>query len=347
VNIHYYKSKDGNLGDDLNAWMWNRLMPPELLDREDGAHMLGIGTIIGMPVPQSGRKIVFSSGVGYGAAVPRADDQDWRFDCVRGPLTARVLGLPAETAVTDGAILLASFDELKTLPSQREGVVFMPHISVVDLVDWMAVCSDAGVTFLNPRGDHFETLKALGRARLVLADAMHAAIICDALRVPWIALRSSSEISGFKWLDWTLSLDMDYAPIDLPTLSLAHRAHQLKSDFMISQYIDRRQLAQGADGEITALQAYIDHKALPKSHRMASILAKKAYASLGSPLLHSPIGDALIKSPAQPRRELTQLFKRLSHGVPGQISADAVFDSRYDEMRRRLDALVATEMELS
>lgn len=36
---------------------------------------------------------------------------------------------------------------------------------------------------------------------MVLADAMHAAIIADAMRVPWLPLITSPQINTFKWLD--------------------------------------------------------------------------------------------------------------------------------------------------
>jgi succinoglycan biosynthesis protein ExoV len=38
---------------------------------------------------------------------------------------------------------------------------------------------------------------------------MHAAIIADAFRVPWIPLALSPDFSYFKWNDWAKSLEVD------------------------------------------------------------------------------------------------------------------------------------------
>ena len=42
---------------------------------------------------------------------------------------------------------------------------------------------------------------------------MHAAIVADTLRVPWVPLMTSSDINSFKWLDWTQSMRVPYQPV--------------------------------------------------------------------------------------------------------------------------------------
>jgi succinoglycan biosynthesis protein ExoV len=54
----------------------------------------------------------------------------------------------------------------------------------------------------------------------VVADAMHAAIVADALRVPWVPVVLSPQSNSFKWLDWTLSLNLPYKPVKLPASAL-------------------------------------------------------------------------------------------------------------------------------
>jgi succinoglycan biosynthesis protein ExoV len=49
---------------------------------------------------------------------------------------------------------------------------------------------------------------------------MHAAIVADALRVPWIPVVLSPQSNSFKWLDWTLSLSLPYNPTTLPPSTL-------------------------------------------------------------------------------------------------------------------------------
>ena len=65
MKLFYYKDPGGNFGDDLNAWLWPRLIP-ELLDDRDDTLFVGIGSILDRRIPQEPRKIVFGTGVGYG-----------------------------------------------------------------------------------------------------------------------------------------------------------------------------------------------------------------------------------------------------------------------------------------
>src|SRR5690606_11437285 len=85
----------------------------------------------------------------------------------------------------------------------------------------------AGICFIDPRADSRESIERIRRAGLVVADAMHAAIVADTLRVPWVPVATSPEISAFKWLDWTLSLELPYEPVALPPSSAVEAARIL------------------------------------------------------------------------------------------------------------------------
>jgi succinoglycan biosynthesis protein ExoV len=78
----------------------------------------------------------------------------------------------------------------------------------------------AGFEFLDPCADSEETVQRIRKAGLVVAAAMHAAIVADALRVPWIPVAISPGNSTFKWLDWTLSLNLPYYPTKLPASTM-------------------------------------------------------------------------------------------------------------------------------
>lgn len=219
MKLYYYAHHSGNLGDDLNNWLWRRVFKPNVLDDGDTDLFIGIGTILDHAFPPSAHRTVCTSGIGYGPRLPNLKTRDWNVIAVRGPLTARVLGV--DKGLTDGAILLRACPELYTPPQKRKGVVFMPHVANAPLLDWPTICKAAGVEYLDPRGEHVPTLKRLGSAKLVLADAMHAAIIADALRVPWVPLSVSVEMNTFKWLDFAMSLNIPYTPTHLPVRSVA------------------------------------------------------------------------------------------------------------------------------
>jgi hypothetical protein len=48
---------------------------------------------------------------------------------------------------------------------------------------------------------------------LVVAEAMHAAIAADALRIPWVATSLYDHVATLKWLDWCESLSLLYSPV--------------------------------------------------------------------------------------------------------------------------------------
>lgn len=220
LKIYYYKSAHGNFGDDLNAWIWDALLPGFFDDNED-VRVSGIGTIITSAMPPAKKWYVFSSGVGYGYPPASFGDSSWETLCVRGPLSAEILGLPKDKFITDGAALLNTLAEFKPLSeAERKGVIFVPHHHALVTGQWEKVCQQAGVEFVNPQSDAKTVIQKIRNAKLVLADAMHAAIIADAMRVPWVPLITSSQINTFKWLDWTQTINLPYRPTVLGSSSL-------------------------------------------------------------------------------------------------------------------------------
>jgi succinoglycan biosynthesis protein ExoV len=215
VILHYYKSSAGNFGDDINTWLWERLLPGQWY-ADDGIYFAGTGTIITQSMPKARQWIVLGSGAGYGPPPADFGGPNWWIMSVRGPLTAEVLKLPREKAVTDGALLLNHLPEFAPLPeAERNGIVFVPHHQALEAGDWPEVCRRAGLEYLGPTGDSGRVIQRLRRARKVIADSMHAAIVADALRVPWVPVATSAEINSFKWLDWTQSMNLDYRPLRL------------------------------------------------------------------------------------------------------------------------------------
>lgn len=212
MKLMYYRDERGNFGDDLNPWLWKRLLPGFLDDRDDVLFVV-IGTILNHAIPQAPIKVVFGSGVGYGS-LPVIDDR-WRFYAVRGPLSAARLGLPAATAVTDGAALVTSAYRKRP---RRRGVALMPHHGSIPRFDWASLCRRLGIRFLDPAMPVEKLLHELASVEVVLAEAMHAAIVADAFRVPWVALRLNEHINAFKWEDWCASIEVPYDPVTVPQL---------------------------------------------------------------------------------------------------------------------------------
>lgn len=215
---------DGNnFGDALNPLVLGPLFAP-LLDSDESVQLLGFGSILGLkrPAPGTRRRIVFTSGYAAGnertyGPPPRVlacDD----VVCVRGPLTAKLLGLSERVAVADGAILAANL-----LPiARRHGScrpAFMPHVgSFWYFGDWRNLVADCGMDLIDPRDDPAKVIGSIANAEFVIAEAMHGAIVADALAVPWIPIRSYSSINEFKWADFCASMELRYEPESIDSI---------------------------------------------------------------------------------------------------------------------------------
>lgn len=222
MEVIYYRSPNGNFGDDLNSVLWKALLRPACFEADD-AVLLGIGSIFRedyLSAKSTDRKRVFvlGSGAGTGPLPSRWPNADWAVLGVRGPLTARLIGRPA-AAMTDSAALLAAAPKLAPAGPKRNDIVFMPHYNSVEHSRWPELCRRLGMTFVDARWPVGRTLDRIARARLVLTEAMHGAIVADTLRVPWIPVHCSPAILPFKWIDWTRSLELKFRPIALPPSS--------------------------------------------------------------------------------------------------------------------------------
>jgi succinoglycan biosynthesis protein ExoV len=242
VRLHYFKDPAGNFGDDLNAWLWPRLLP-DLLDDDESQLLVGIGTLLNHRLPHQAVKHVFGSGYGYGQ-VPVVDGS-WVVHAVRGYETARLLGLARKHVITDAAVLIALVDRPRAARADRSAG-YMPHAHSNGLYDWEAVCRDAGLHFIDARWPVERVLYEISRCRLLVAEAMHGAICADALRVPWVPAVAYDYISGAKWRDWLSAQELPYDPAAVPSLYDVERGTgawpRLKSA------TKRRLLAMGLDG---------------------------------------------------------------------------------------------------
>lgn len=220
MRLHYYKSR--NFGDALNAWLWPKLIGP-LLDDAPDSILVGIGTILDPDIPPRPHKFILSSGTGY-RTPPDVHGDDWTVLAVRGPLTARMLGLPQSVAVTDGALLLrqCEFEPVELCL----GPAFMPHCSSVTYFDWDTYCRQIGYRFIDPTGPVERIIEAIRSSSVVVCEAMHGAIVADTFRVPWVPVRLYKQVNTFKWSDWFLSLSLSGHLISVPPLFAAFAAER-------------------------------------------------------------------------------------------------------------------------
>lgn len=267
MKLYYFHDPDGNFGDDINAWIWDDLLPG-WRDWRDDTTLIGIGTILNtqLALPQ-GRKMVMGSGTGYGNLPSLEPAEMWDVRAVRGPLSAQRLNLPAAKGIIDPAIMLPRLAEFRDIAKDGARPILIPHCSNTERHDWDAVCARAGLDYVSPRGDARAVIREIARAPLVVAESMHAAIIADAFRTPWVAASISGTLNRPKWLDWADSLGIDLTVHELfPELSAAmRRARGIKARLTgkpagdgAAAASDMRAVPQGR-GRMKTLQLAVRH----------------------------------------------------------------------------------------
>jgi hypothetical protein len=211
MKLYYYSGYVPNFGDELNTWLWPKILPQVIADDDESDLFLGIGSILSTRVPKEPSKHVLGSG--FGGYQPKPElDESWKFYFVRGPRTAEVLGLDEALAITDAAILIRTVDGILESVEKRFPVSFMPHWESAQFGAWKDVADLAGMHFIDPRGSVEQVLEDLKATELLITEAMHGAIVGDALRVPWIPILPTGPIHRFKWTDWCESLSIDCRP---------------------------------------------------------------------------------------------------------------------------------------
>ncbi|GGZ09320.1 hypothetical protein GCM10011614_25190 [Novosphingobium colocasiae] len=324
-----YRPAVANFGDDLNDILWPALAPALFRDEahgpqpDDAAWFVGIGTIIGMPPGVARRLHVFSSGIGYAPVAA------WRglqvdYHCVRGPISARVLGLESHRALTDGAILAPLLPELAGGAVPQAGTVVVPHYETIAFPGWDKAARLAGMRLVDPRGTPAEVIRALRGAQLVLTESLHGAILADSFGVPWVPFAVSGNFSTAKWADWAASLDLRIAvtmvvpPDPMPLLRFGRRAEPFGTRIAIDP--------EAALGEFRSRVA---------PARQVSRLKRAAKAVLeGVPPARALLGYS-------PDRTAEHLL-RLAQASPW-CSAEARRDTLRAAMRERLETLVRAQ----
>jgi len=207
MKLVFFRGKVPNFGDELNLHVWPALLPSGFLDDDESELFVGIGSIIGNHLSPTARKFVMGSGYAGYMGLPDVHDGSWDIRFVRGPNTARTLGIAPQLSICDSAILLRAMH--LPAPDTGVGVAFMPHYESLERGDWAEACRLTGMTLIDATAPVETVLSQIRGARLLITEAMHGAIVADALRTPWIGARPIYGGHHGKWLDWAGALGLD------------------------------------------------------------------------------------------------------------------------------------------
>lgn len=209
----YWSGERPNVGDELNPWLWPRILPASLT-MDDSIEFFGIGSILTEQrlsrTPKS--KIIFGAGKRDASPVKATLMSRCEIDFVRGPLSARALGLHDSAAITDPAALMPLHYLSAKVDPVLGRVGFVPHCSMPEK-QAQIIASELGLFLILPSRGVEDFISDLQSCTTVVAEAMHAAVLADAYRIPWMGCSFSSLLSegttnAFKWQDWMQSLSM-------------------------------------------------------------------------------------------------------------------------------------------
>lgn len=325
MKLLHYRPPVPNFGDDLNLLLWPSIAPSlfsdETDDRAGREVFVGIGTIIGIDPGNAARLHVFSSGVGYTSA-DRWRGLDVRYHCVRGPVSARVLGLEDRCALTDGAILTPLSGSFRhSADAAQRDVVVVPHFESMQFPGWDKAAALAGFKLVDPRGSPADVIAALAGARLVLTESLHGAILADAFGVPWRGFAVSRNFSTAKWKDWTASVRVDAhitlvpPPDPMPLLEFGKRVEPFGTALHLSP--------EAAIREFAARISSPGHVPYVKTQAKRLL---RSFPALRRLLVFNPERTA-------------QALAKLADAAP-YLSEESVRHALRDEMLERLHALV-------
>jgi exopolysaccharide glucosyl ketal-pyruvate-transferase len=243
MKMFFYRGRRPNFGDELNVWLWPRLLPG-FFDDDERQLFIGVGSTLFDYFPSDSRKIVFGAGYGGYTAVPAIDER-WQFYFVRGRLTAAALGLDEGLGVGDAAIIVRSCMARTARKTHR--ISFMPHWQSAADGHWAEASRAAGLHYIDPCDSVENVLTQIQESEVLVSEAMHGAIVADALRVPWTAVRPIQAPNRAKWHDWASALDL--------TLRWTHVSPSSALEFALSLTGRRKHFADRLRARGQRLQA--------------------------------------------------------------------------------------------
>lgn len=218
MQIYSWDSPFGNVGDDLNDWLWPRLLGGDFFDGADAEIFCGIGTLIEPKHLHRGRRYVIA---GAGAADPAVLDAlegvDLEVRFVRGPKSAAALGLAAERGISDPAILMPLYapgDGGRPAAVASDAKIgFVPHWKTNEIIARL-FAEAAGLRLISPTATPERFVRALLKCDALVCESMHGAILADCYRRPWFSVNLSvhrnHDAYEFKWQDWLSTVELAF-----------------------------------------------------------------------------------------------------------------------------------------
>jgi len=207
VRSMYWWDGVPNFGDAIGPDLVRALLPVDNIRHAragDEGVLLGPGSILDYA---SKFRDVVIWGTGFDPHYGRPQIKNATILAVRGPLTAKALGINVPV-LGDPGLLLPEIYPLKPTPND---VAVIPHHSTFRkrLRDKLFCPFRAGYRIIDPRNHWTQVVQEICRSRFVFCQSLHGAIVAHAYGVPWCWWRGwHGRRAAFKWKDWFASIGL-------------------------------------------------------------------------------------------------------------------------------------------
>lgn len=295
MKLYYFKDDKGNFGDDLNPWLWNKLLP-NFFDDDETEIFVGIGTLINHRLPAHPIKHIFGSGFGYGTK-PKIDDR-FIFHALRGYKTAEALGIDKSKVITDSAILIRNIDlsNYRTKKEYKYGLMLTGY-SLANYEEWDLICNKLSFNFISCHWEVDKVLQEILKCDILISEAMHGAIIADALRIPWLPVDFYNYVLDFKWEDW------------LSTINIPYNQNRIEGPFSKKNISFFKLINSSLRGLITKKNSELNKYARSKPEHINKVIDELYMLTTKKPYLSQ---DSVITSLNNRYNDLLENFKRKS-----------------------------------
>lgn len=220
MNLKYFKAEKGNFGDELNPFIFNRLLKCiSQPDNYSDIDFYGIGTLIDRRIDETRRTVLFGTGI---RDICRTYNQmNWNIFFLRGPVSANILKAKCITDSAYAILLLDNFPDSVPCHKKKYPISIIPHYRHMNYINWTYITQHVDINIIDPQQPVETVIAQINQSKKIIASAMHGAIMADICRVPWVRLRmevipaESFFISDLKWTDWLSSLSLNDVAIPI------------------------------------------------------------------------------------------------------------------------------------
>lgn len=208
MKVYYWTGKK-NFGDLLAPLLIKRFahLPVELSDAKS-ADLVMVGSIL-EHLPESYTGVIAGCGNLHEKTSIRFPNA--KILAVRGPLTAKALGLTDNIVLADPGLLA---DELVGYQDKKYNLGIVPH--------WTDTTLEHNKMFLqySPKiirvgDDPLKVIREIGQCKKIVASSLHGIILADAFGIPrrieispYVSANQNQEGGLFKWRDYSASIGM-------------------------------------------------------------------------------------------------------------------------------------------